>query len=53
MNNEQGDWCLGGDFNAVMKAGERKGNSSLSRQNERLEFCQFIEAMDLIDVPVA
>ncbi|XP_045831276.1 uncharacterized protein LOC123922622 [Trifolium pratense] len=53
MNNVQGDWCLGGDFNAVMKVGERKGNSSLSRQTKRFEFCQFVEAMDLIDVPVA
>ncbi|PNY11621.1 cysteine-rich receptor-like protein kinase, partial [Trifolium pratense] len=53
LNNEQGDWCLGGDFNAVMKAGERKGSTSSFRQNERLEFCQFVEAMELIDVPVA
>jgi hypothetical protein len=52
LNNVQGDWCLGGDFNAVLKAWERKGNNSLFRQNERLEFCQFVDAMELIDVPV-
>ncbi|PNX65767.1 hypothetical protein L195_g054707, partial [Trifolium pratense] len=53
LNNEQGDWCLGGDFNAVLKTGERKGSSSSVRQNEKLEFCHFVEAMELIDVPVA
>ncbi|PNX65170.1 cysteine-rich receptor-like protein kinase [Trifolium pratense] len=54
LNNEQGDWCIGGDFNAVLKAGERKGSSASDiRQNERLAFCQFIDAMELIDVPVA
>ncbi|XP_045791747.1 uncharacterized protein LOC123886474 [Trifolium pratense] len=53
LNNEQGDWCVGGDFNAVMKEGERQGSSSFSRINERMEFCQFAEAIELIDVPVA
>ncbi|MCI09822.1 hypothetical protein A2U01_0030913 [Trifolium medium] len=53
LNNKQGDWCLGGDFNAVMKEGERKGSSASNRQIERLEFCQFADAMELIDVPVA
>ncbi|GAU48536.1 hypothetical protein TSUD_282880 [Trifolium subterraneum] len=53
QNNEQGEWCLGGDFNVVLKTGERKGSSALCRQNERLEFCQFVEAMELCDVPVA
>ncbi|PNX92925.1 hypothetical protein L195_g016071, partial [Trifolium pratense] len=53
LNNEQGDWCLGGDFNVVMKEGERQGSSSFSRHNERMEFCQFADAMELIDVLVA
>ncbi|MCH80366.1 LINE-1 reverse transcriptase like, partial [Trifolium medium] len=52
LNNEQGDWCIGGDFNAVLKAGERKGSSSAFRHTERTEFCQFVESMELIDVPV-
>ncbi|GAU33402.1 hypothetical protein TSUD_20950 [Trifolium subterraneum] len=53
LNNEQGEWCLRGDFNVVLNVGERKGSTSSARQNERLEFCQFVEAMELIDVPVA
>ncbi|GAU32253.1 hypothetical protein TSUD_53800 [Trifolium subterraneum] len=52
LNNEQGDWCIGGDFNAVLKARERKGSSSAFTHNERAEFCQFVESMELIDVPV-
>ncbi|PNX97198.1 cysteine-rich receptor-like protein kinase, partial [Trifolium pratense] len=51
-NNEEGEWCLGGDFNAVLKCGERKGSSALNRQAERWEFRQFVEGMELIDVPV-
>ncbi|MCH97275.1 LINE-1 reverse transcriptase like [Trifolium medium] len=51
-NKEEGDWCLGGDFNAVLKAGERKGSSALNRQSERWEFRQFVEGMEVIDVPV-
>ncbi|CAJ2644149.1 unnamed protein product [Trifolium pratense] len=49
---EGGEWCLGGDFNAVLKVGERKGSSSLNRQTERWEFRQFVEGMEIIDVPV-
>ncbi|MCI00463.1 hypothetical protein A2U01_0021482, partial [Trifolium medium] len=52
MNNEEGEWCLGGDFNAVLKNGERKGSSSLNRQAERWEFRQFVEGMEVVDVPV-
>ncbi|MCH81419.1 LINE-1 reverse transcriptase like, partial [Trifolium medium] len=52
LNNEKGEWCLGGDFNAVLKVGERKGSSSLYRQAERWEFNQFVEGMDVIDIPV-
>ncbi|MCH97322.1 hypothetical protein A2U01_0018316, partial [Trifolium medium] len=35
-----------------MKAGERKGSSSSVRHNERVEFYQFVESMELIDLPV-
>ncbi|GAU47212.1 hypothetical protein TSUD_403530 [Trifolium subterraneum] len=51
-SNEEGEWCLGGDFNAILKIGERKGSSSLIRQNERWEFRQFVEGMEVVDVPV-
>ncbi|PNX60534.1 hypothetical protein L195_g051980 [Trifolium pratense] len=27
LNIAKGDWCLGGDFNAILKLGERKGSS--------------------------
>ncbi|PNX62345.1 hypothetical protein L195_g052934, partial [Trifolium pratense] len=36
-----------------MKVGERQGSSSFARHNERMEFCHFVDAMELIDVPVA
>ncbi|MCH82646.1 hypothetical protein A2U01_0003457, partial [Trifolium medium] len=52
LNNNQGDWCIGGDFNVVLKAGERKGSSFSVRHNERVEFCQFVESMELVDIPV-
>ncbi|PNX97063.1 cysteine-rich receptor-like protein kinase, partial [Trifolium pratense] len=32
--------------------GERKGSSSTSRQSDRWEFTQFVEGMDVVDVPV-
>jgi hypothetical protein len=47
-----GEWCVGGDFNAVMLASERVGNSAVGRQGERLLFNRFVEDMELIDVPV-
>ena len=28
LNNEPGEWCLGGDFNLISKVGERRGSSS-------------------------
>jgi hypothetical protein len=31
-NNESGEWCIGGDFNSVMKPGERRGSSSARSQ---------------------
>jgi exonuclease III len=33
-----GEWCLGGDFNAILRSSERKGCSADSRQGERLFF---------------
>jgi hypothetical protein len=50
--NGDGEWCVGGDFNAVLLSSERKGCSSNSRQGERVLFNQFVEDMELIDVPV-
>ncbi|PNX71762.1 cysteine-rich receptor-like protein kinase, partial [Trifolium pratense] len=52
LNNEQGEWCLGGDFNATLKVGERRGCSGGGGQIERVEFSQFIEDMEVVDIPV-
>jgi hypothetical protein len=54
MNNLQGEWCVGGDFNSISKVGERKGRSNGGgNQSERVEFSQFIDAMELIDIPIS
>jgi exonuclease III len=47
-----GEWCLGGDFNAILRASERKGSSAVNRQGERIAFTRFVEEMEVIDVPV-
>ncbi|MCI89755.1 hypothetical protein A2U01_0111044, partial [Trifolium medium] len=45
------EWCLRGDFNAMLKVGERKGSSAMFRQIERREFSQFVDGMEVIDIP--
>ncbi|KAK2435690.1 hypothetical protein QL285_020733 [Trifolium repens] len=53
-NNLQGEWCVGGDFNSISKVGERKGRSNGGgNQSERVELSQFIDAMELIDIPIS
>ncbi|GAU32122.1 hypothetical protein TSUD_218730 [Trifolium subterraneum] len=47
-----GEWCLGGDFNAVLHSSERKGISADSRHAERACFNRFVEEMEEIDVPI-
>jgi hypothetical protein len=51
-NNAHGEWCLGGDFNATLKAGERRGNNGGGSKLERAEFNQFINLMEVVDIPV-
>jgi hypothetical protein len=51
-NNCGGEWCVGGDFNDVLHSSERKGSSINRRYSERLLFNQFVEEMELVDVPV-
>jgi exonuclease III len=51
-NNDQGEWCLGGDFNSVSTVGERKGRHGTGGQTERSEFCSFIDALEVVDIPV-
>ncbi|GAU46303.1 hypothetical protein TSUD_283280 [Trifolium subterraneum] len=42
----------GGDFNSITKIGERRGSHGGSVYRERIEFSQFIDAMELVDIPV-
>ncbi|XP_058747173.1 uncharacterized protein LOC131620182 [Vicia villosa] len=48
---QDGEWIIGGDFNAVMKRSERSGISSRSGNLEREGFADFIEDIGLVDVP--
>ncbi|MCH99417.1 endonuclease/exonuclease/phosphatase family protein, partial [Trifolium medium] len=52
LNNAKGEWCIGGDFKAVLHASERKGCSATSRQTEISQFNHFVEMMEVVDVPV-
>lgn len=45
-------WCVAGDFNATVRASERKGGLEAYERREFADFCQFIYEMDLIDIPV-
>ncbi|GKV25907.1 hypothetical protein SLEP1_g35285 [Rubroshorea leprosula] len=48
--NRKGNWCLGGDFNAVRSAGERAGCKGMSR--EMIDFDSFITESGLVDLPM-
>ncbi|MCI10869.1 hypothetical protein A2U01_0031966, partial [Trifolium medium] len=50
---EEGDWCIAGDFNAISCRSERKGSSEGGRLSEWREFSLFIEAMQVVDLPVS
>jgi hypothetical protein len=52
QQSAEGEWCVRGDFNAVLLASERYGSSAVGRQRERLLFNRFVEDMEVIDVPV-
>lgn len=46
-------WCMVGDFNAVKCRSERRGVNLLSSDpNHAVEFQEFIDDMNLIDLPV-
>lgn len=47
----RGAWCLMGDFNAIKNQCERRGAISQENKSEILGFSQFIEDMELIDIP--
>ncbi|CAL0325442.1 unnamed protein product [Lupinus luteus] len=45
-------WCVVGDFNSVLYQDERRGISSRLNFSECAEFAQFIEDMELFDLPL-
>lgn len=46
-----GDWIMGGDFNAVKEIMERKGRSTLVNYNGMDLFAEFIHKSALVDIP--
>lgn len=46
-----GEWILGGDFNAIKVREERKGRGLASNSNEMHEFATFIDDSLLVDIP--
>jgi hypothetical protein len=52
LNNASGEWCLGGDFNSILKSWERRGSSNAGGSTERTEFSQFCDDMEVVDIPV-
>lgn len=48
-------WCIGGDFNAVRAAHERRGEANVLNYGRRdmEEFNEFISQMELLDLPIA
>lgn len=49
---EGGDWCLGGDFNAISNKKEMFGSSSSHcSQSEIEELNEFINPIELVDIP--
>ncbi|CAK8540833.1 unnamed protein product [Lathyrus sativus] len=44
-----GEWCLGGDFNAVKLVKERKGRIVSVNRLEMDDFFCFIESMEVVD----
>ncbi|XP_058778886.1 uncharacterized protein LOC131652909 [Vicia villosa] len=46
-----GEWILGGDFNAIKNARERKGRVEGSYKKETEIFAEFIHKSSLVDIP--
>ncbi|XP_058755007.1 uncharacterized protein LOC131628158 [Vicia villosa] len=46
-----GEWILGGDFNAIKNGRERKGRAVMSNNREHELFKEFIDLSGLVDVP--
>ncbi|GKV49208.1 hypothetical protein SLEP1_g55970 [Rubroshorea leprosula] len=50
INSRKGNWCVGGDFNAVRSVEERAGSNGVSKEME--EFDRFIHDAGLVDLPL-
>ncbi|XP_058767944.1 uncharacterized protein LOC131641660 [Vicia villosa] len=46
-----GEWIIGGDFNAIKDCNERKGRMVSNSSNEMEEFADFISESLLVDIP--
>src|SRR4051812_49232037 len=49
--NVKGSWCIGGDFNSITSVEERNETSSHSYRREIILFKEFIEEMEVVDLP--
>ncbi|XP_019427226.1 PREDICTED: uncharacterized protein LOC109335545 [Lupinus angustifolius] len=45
-------WCMAGDFNSILNRDERRGSSSSLVSSDCVEFSQFIEDLELLDLPL-
>ncbi|XP_058768320.1 uncharacterized protein LOC131642046 [Vicia villosa] len=50
-NNNKGSWCIGGDLNSISSLEERIGVSIRSYRREITILNEFIEEMELVDLP--
>ncbi|XP_058725895.1 uncharacterized protein LOC131597199 [Vicia villosa] len=49
--NFKGSWCIGGDFNSISSSEERIGTLTRSYRSDIMIFNEFIEEMELVDLP--
>ncbi|XP_019433996.1 PREDICTED: uncharacterized protein LOC109340725 [Lupinus angustifolius] len=45
-------WCMAGDFNSILNRDERRGSSSSLVSSDCVEFSQFVEDLELLDLPL-
>ncbi|XP_058732668.1 uncharacterized protein LOC131604227 [Vicia villosa] len=48
---KDGDWIVGGDFNAIKNSRERKGRGLFMNNREMELFSEFIDKSELVDIP--
>lgn len=51
LEPEPGEWIIGEDFNCVRPVEERKGKGRVQNSKDMEEFNNFIDSMNLVDVP--